>query len=72
MKDHDIAVVPWPPADLSPIENSFCEIQRRANIKLGQITKIDELWDYVSDMIMEDDFTQFFRRCKDKVLDRWE
>ncbi len=40
LKDHEINVLPWPPkeADLSPVENCFCEIQRRAKIKLGEIT----------------------------------
>jgi hypothetical protein len=59
--------VPWPPVDLSLIENCFCEIQRRAKIKLGEITKDDELWDYVSDTVMEDYFTKFVRRCYDNV-----
>jgi hypothetical protein len=35
LKDHDIDVVPWPPADLSPIENCFCEIQRKPKIEFG-------------------------------------
>jgi hypothetical protein len=72
LKDHGIDVRPWPPADLSAIANCFCEIQRSAKIKFCEITKDDELWDYVSDMVMEDDFTQFIRRCCDNVRDRWE
>ncbi len=64
--------MPRPLADLSPIDNCFCEIQSRAKIKFGEITKDDELWVYVSDMVVEDDFTQFVRRCYDNVLERWE
>ncbi len=53
LKDHEINVLPWPPkgADLSPIENCFCEIQRRAKIKFGEITEQEELWEYVSEMV---------------------
>ncbi len=50
LKDHEINVLPWPP-DLSPIENCFCEIQRRAKIKFGEITEQEELWEYVSKMV---------------------
>jgi hypothetical protein len=66
--------VPWPHkgVGLSPIENCFCEIQRRANIKFSEIMKDDELWYYVSDMVMEVEFTKFIMRCYDNVLDRWE
>ncbi len=67
LKDHDIAVEPWPPADLSPIENCFCEIQIRAKIKFGKIMKDDEPWDYVTDMVMECYFKKFVRRCYDNV-----
>jgi hypothetical protein len=55
-----------------PIENCFCEIPRRAKIKFGKITNDDELWDYVSDMVMEDDFTQFIKRYYDNFWDIWE
>jgi hypothetical protein len=74
LKDHDINVVPWPPkgADLSPIENCFCEIQRRAKVKFSDITKVEELWEYVSEMVLKDDFTDFIRKCYDNVRDRWE
>jgi hypothetical protein len=46
LKDHEINVLPSPlkGADLSPIENCFCEIQGRAKIKFGEITKQEELW----------------------------
>ncbi len=73
-ENHDIDVVPWPPkvADLSPIEKCFYEIQRRAKIKFGEIPNDDELWDYASDVVMKDDFIQFFRRCYDNIQDRWE
>jgi hypothetical protein len=64
--------VHWPSADISLIENCFYEIQRKAKIKFGKILKDDELWDYVSDMVIEDDFAQFIRRCYDNVRDRWE
>jgi hypothetical protein len=65
-------VVPWPPkgTDLSPIENCFCEIQKRAKIIFGEITKDNELWDYVSDMVMYDDFKQLIRSCYDNIRDR--
>jgi hypothetical protein len=41
LKDHNINVLPWPPkgADLSPIENCFCEIQRRAKKKYSELKK---------------------------------
>ncbi len=51
LKDYEINVLLQPPADLSPIENCFCEIQRRAKIKFGEITKQEELWEYVSEMV---------------------
>ncbi len=53
LKNHEINVLPWPPkrADLSPIDNCFCEIQRRAKIKFGEITEQEELWEYVSEMV---------------------
>ncbi len=53
LKDHEINVLPWPSkgADLSPIENCLCEIQRRAKIKFGEITEQEELWEYVSEMV---------------------
>jgi hypothetical protein len=51
LKDHEINILPWPPADLSPIENCFCKIQRRAKIKFGEITEQEELWEYVSEMV---------------------
>jgi hypothetical protein len=57
LKEQDINVLPWPPVDLSPIRNCFCEIHRKAKIKFGEITKDDKLWDYVSDIVIEDDFT---------------
>jgi hypothetical protein len=50
LKDHEINVLPWR-TDLSPIENCFCEIQRRAKIKFGEITEQEELWEYVSEMV---------------------
>ncbi len=51
LKDYEINVLPQPSADLSPVENCFCEIQRRAKIKFGEITKQEELWEYVSEMV---------------------
>ncbi len=68
LKDHDIAVVPWPPAYLSPIEKCFCEIQRRSNLEKSQ--RMMNCGVYVSDMVVEDDFTQFIKRCYDNVMDR--
>ncbi len=53
LKDHEMNVLPWPTkgADFSPIENCFCEIQRRAKINFVEITKQEELWEYVSEMV---------------------
>ncbi len=53
LKDHEINVLPWPQkiADLSPIEICFYEIQSRTKIKFGKITKQEEIWEYVSEMV---------------------
>jgi hypothetical protein len=53
LKDDKINVLPWPPkgADLSPIENCFCEIQHRAKINFREITEQDELREYVSQTV---------------------
>jgi hypothetical protein len=48
------------------------DTEKRAKIKFGEIMKDDEFWIYVSDMVMEDDSTQFFKRCYDNLRDIWE
>ncbi len=74
LKDHNINVLPWPPkgVDLSPIENCFCEIQRRAKKKYCELKKPEQLWEYVSNMVFEEDFTDFIRKCYDNTHERWE
>jgi hypothetical protein len=74
LSTRNINVIEWPPkgADLSPIENCFGEIQRRAKGNYSEIKTERELWDYVSNMVFEDDFTEFIQKCYDSVPERWK
>ena len=74
LEKHHVSVIEWPPkgADLSPIENCFGEIQRRAKGHHSDIKDQDDLWEYVSEMVFEDDFTEFIQKCYDSIPGRWK
>ena len=74
LADNDVNVIEWPPkgADLSPIENCFGEIQRRAKSQYSDIKTKNDLWEYVSEMVFEADFADFIKKCYDSIPNRWK
>jgi hypothetical protein len=67
LRENNINVIEWPVkgADLSPIENCFGEIQRRAKSHYSEIITKDDLWKYIEDLVFKDDFTEFIQKCYD-------
>jgi hypothetical protein len=56
-----------------PIRELFLQdTEERAKTEFGEIMKNNELWVYMSDMVMEDYFTRLFRICYGNVSDRYE
>jgi hypothetical protein len=58
-------------ADMSPIENRFEEKQKRAKAKFSEIENKDILWDFVGDLIFEDDFIEVILKCYDNIQKLW-
>ncbi len=61
LEDKNVNVIEWPPkgADLSPIEACFREMQAQAKLKYTELLTQDELWEFVSELVFEDSFTEF-------------
>ncbi|KAL4473456.1 hypothetical protein ABPG72_012135 [Tetrahymena utriculariae] len=75
LKDNKVNVIEWPPkgADLSPIEYCFSEIQRKMKSYFSEITTKQQLWDRVSEMVFEEEFNEYVKKCYDrnqKILDQ--
>ncbi|KAL4478922.1 hypothetical protein ABPG72_019359 [Tetrahymena utriculariae] len=66
LEKHSINIAEWPPkgADLSPIELCFGEIQRRSKKLYSQIKSKEDLWNYMSEIVFEEDFTLFIQKCQ--------
>jgi hypothetical protein len=70
---NDINVIEWPPkgADISPIEAFLGEMQRRAKKRYSEIKIQDELREFVSELVFEEQFTNFIKKCYDDVQSKW-
>ncbi|KAL4480956.1 hypothetical protein ABPG72_014424 [Tetrahymena utriculariae] len=69
LKDNKVNVIEWPPkgADLSPIELCFSEIQRKMKSYFSEITTKQQLWDRVSEMVFEEEFNEYVKKCYDTI-----
>ncbi|KAL4478231.1 hypothetical protein ABPG72_016543 [Tetrahymena utriculariae] len=74
LKDNKVNVIEWPPkgADLSPIELCFSEIQRKMKSYFSEITTKQQLWDRVSEMVFEEEFNEYVKKCYDSMPKRWQ
>jgi hypothetical protein len=74
LEEYNINFIEWPPkgADLSLIEFCFGEIQRRAKEHYSNIKTKGKLWEYVKDIVFENDFIEFVQKYYNIRPDRWK